>query len=68
MPAPVTTPRPGRCSANDLAEAFFKPYNADDVQDFYDDGQTLLVTCADYSYPTMNRVRYRNFQLKTTGN
>ena len=75
----MTTPRPGRCSAKDLAEANFKPFDANDLQDFYDDGQTLLVSCADYSYPTMNRVRlsiilieYRNstasFQLATTGN
>ena len=64
-PAPVTTPRPGRCSAKDLAEANFKPFDANDAQDFYDDGQTLLVTCADFSYPTMNRVRYFNFHLNS---
>ena len=62
-PGPKPTPAPAsECRDNHLYDQDFILYDSTKEQSTYKEGTTVDVSCAKYTYPTMNRVSFDSTQ------
>ena len=64
--APSPSPEPAsECRENHLYDQDFVLFDKDSEQTTYKEGTTVDISCAKYTYPTLNRVSFRYHSYKT---